>query len=266
MSTFHPFPRLPLELRLAIWEMTVEPREVEVRIVLPTPEDPIEAKYWNCPEHWDRIERARFDEAMTHAPTTKRGYRRAKTKLRQETKPYRPYVHMVSSMIPPALHTCREARNHLVRSDHGLYQPISLHADAQPADRRYVWLNLDIDLLNIGTSYLLYFEPIAPAIKCLKLSRENTLDNLWYNVEGRHILPLFINVKKIYVVCSDSIVNWSNDDVYNYCWPCAKENLVFIDEISPLGYFEAGYLELDGYVDKLYEFPRDGNVLYQPSA
>jgi hypothetical protein len=81
MSTFHPFPRLPLELRLAIWEMTVEPREVEVCIVLPTPEDPIEAKYWNCSEYWDRIERARFDEAMTHAPTTKRGYRRAKTKL-----------------------------------------------------------------------------------------------------------------------------------------------------------------------------------------
>ncbi|KAH7007286.1 hypothetical protein EDB80DRAFT_456810 [Ilyonectria destructans] len=31
MSTFHPFARLPLELRTRIWEMTVEPRNVEVR-------------------------------------------------------------------------------------------------------------------------------------------------------------------------------------------------------------------------------------------
>ena len=262
MSTFHPFPSLPLELRLAIWELTVEPREVEIRIVLPMmPEDPIEARYWNDPDNWGRVDTARFNEAMTHAPTTKRGYRRAKTKLKREWKPYRPYVHMVSSMIPAALHACREARSHLVRADYGLYQPVSLHPDAQPADRRYVWLNLDIDVLDIGTSHLLHFDSIAPAIKRLKLSRKNTLDNLWYNVEGRELLPLFVNVEKMFVVCSDSIINWSEDEVWHYCWPCAKENLVFIDEISPLGYFEAGWLELDGYVDRLYQFPRDVTML-----
>ncbi|KAF4998521.1 hypothetical protein FDECE_11762 [Fusarium decemcellulare] len=31
MATFHPFPRLPFELRARIWEMTVEHRKVEVR-------------------------------------------------------------------------------------------------------------------------------------------------------------------------------------------------------------------------------------------
>jgi hypothetical protein len=30
MATFHPFPRLPYELRAQIWEMTVEPRVVNV--------------------------------------------------------------------------------------------------------------------------------------------------------------------------------------------------------------------------------------------
>ncbi|KAI1127409.1 hypothetical protein F5Y10DRAFT_242719 [Nemania abortiva] len=30
MSTFHPFPKLPLEIRQQIWEMSVEPREVAV--------------------------------------------------------------------------------------------------------------------------------------------------------------------------------------------------------------------------------------------
>lgn len=32
MSTFHPFPRLPIELRIQIWRMTVEPRTVEIRV------------------------------------------------------------------------------------------------------------------------------------------------------------------------------------------------------------------------------------------
>lgn len=32
MATFHPFPRLPAELRVQIWAMTVIPRTVEVRI------------------------------------------------------------------------------------------------------------------------------------------------------------------------------------------------------------------------------------------
>lgn len=31
MATFHPFPRLPFELRARIWEMSVEPRAVEIR-------------------------------------------------------------------------------------------------------------------------------------------------------------------------------------------------------------------------------------------
>ncbi|KAK2797391.1 hypothetical protein FQN50_009192 [Emmonsiellopsis sp. PD_5] len=31
MATFHPFPRLPFELRARIWELTVEPRTVEIR-------------------------------------------------------------------------------------------------------------------------------------------------------------------------------------------------------------------------------------------
>ncbi|KAI1079782.1 hypothetical protein F5B20DRAFT_542403 [Whalleya microplaca] len=33
MSTFHPFPRLPIELRVCIWALAVEPRVVEVRVV-----------------------------------------------------------------------------------------------------------------------------------------------------------------------------------------------------------------------------------------
>jgi hypothetical protein len=152
---------------------------------------------------------------------------------------------MVSSIIPPALHTCREARNH------ELYQPISLQADTQHVDRRYVWLNLDIDVINIRTSYLEHFEPIAPAIKRLKLSRENT-DDWWFKFE-KELLPMFVNVEKLYVVCTDGFWNWGDDDVYKYAWPCAFENLFFIDEHSPMGYLEANCREVDEYLGKWRE-------------
>jgi hypothetical protein len=32
MSTFHPFSRLPYELRVRIWDMTVEPRTIDVEV------------------------------------------------------------------------------------------------------------------------------------------------------------------------------------------------------------------------------------------
>ncbi|KAI0596469.1 hypothetical protein F4775DRAFT_564738 [Biscogniauxia sp. FL1348] len=41
MSTFHPFPRLPAELRARIWALAVEPRVVEVRVV---PDNPLEVQ------------------------------------------------------------------------------------------------------------------------------------------------------------------------------------------------------------------------------
>ncbi|KAH8706098.1 hypothetical protein GQ44DRAFT_831260 [Phaeosphaeriaceae sp. PMI808] len=243
MSTFHPFSGLPLELRLAIWEMTVEPREVEVRIVQPTPEDPLEA-IWSHPSKWIYIDSSRFNEAMNNVSTSTKAGRKARKKARQEWKPYRPYVHMVSS-VPAALHTCREARNH------GLYQQISLDMDEQRGtDHRYIWLNLDIDLINIGTLDMGYFIPIASDIKRLKLNRAVT-DEWWFEYE-KNLLPSFINVREIHLVCIDGFWNWG-DDVYSFSWPCAYENLVFIDEISSEGYLAVGHLEMERIYQKMLE-------------
>ncbi|KAK4044378.1 hypothetical protein C8A01DRAFT_12215 [Parachaetomium inaequale] len=41
MDTFHPFPLLPFELRARIWQLTVEPRTVEVRMLYPRPLGPV---------------------------------------------------------------------------------------------------------------------------------------------------------------------------------------------------------------------------------
>ena len=77
MSTFHPFPRLLLELRLTIWEMTVEPREVEIHIVKPkpTPGDP-PVPSWSHPRHWHGISSAKSEEAKSAMPTSTREGRR----------------------------------------------------------------------------------------------------------------------------------------------------------------------------------------------
>lgn len=196
ISTFHRFSKLPLELRFAIWKMTVEPREVKVRIVKPISEDSNEVM-WSHPNQWHYIDSTRCNKAMNDAgvPSSTRKGRRTRREALRDWKPYRPYVHMVSSTIPAALHTCREARNH------GLYQQVSLHPDEQHTDRRYVWLNLDIDLLNIGTSYLVHFETIAPAIKLLNFSRENT-DEWWFEYE-KDLLPIFAGIQELRVVCID---------------------------------------------------------------
>lgn len=243
MSTFHPFPRLPLEIRLAIWEMTVEPREVRVRIVKPIPEDPREVT-WEHPRDWIYIDSSRFEEAIADVPTSTQAGRKAREKARKEWRPYQPYVHMVSSTVPATLHTCREARNHQ------LYQQISLDADERHGiERPYVWLNMDIDMIDIGTSYMAYFTPIIPAIKRLKFSRANGDD--WWNEYEQDLLPTFVNVEEIHIVCMDGFENWG-DDVYKFSWPCAYENLVFIDENSPVGRLAVDYLELERIHRKIF--------------
>ncbi|KAH8161628.1 hypothetical protein CIB48_g6619 [Xylaria polymorpha] len=72
MAAFHPFPRLPAELRAQIWEMTVAPRIVEVRITY-------------------RASALSPDSSSTNTATV---------------------PHLVSSTpVPAILQTCQEARN-----------------------------------------------------------------------------------------------------------------------------------------------------------
>ncbi|KAF1923282.1 uncharacterized protein M421DRAFT_425941 [Didymella exigua CBS 183.55] len=235
MSTFHPFPRLPLELRLAIWEMTVEPREVEVRIVKPKPipEGP-PAPLWSKPTDWSYISRAKFEEAMSDIPTSTRAGRKARKKAWDQWDHYHTYVHLTSPTVPVILHACQEARNHK------LYHQVYLEGEDQPSnDRRYVWLNLDIDLLNIGTWSLVYFLPIASLIKRLKLSRETPEE--WDH--EMDLLSNFINAEEVQLVCIGGFIDWG-EEVDAVKWPCGKEKLRFLEphitftDGSPVGYRE----------------------------
>jgi hypothetical protein len=79
MATFHPFPRLPFELRARIWALTVEPRTVDISVpnnyvfvktALPVSSTPVPAPLQACQEsrreldesgyghylYWQRVE------------------------------------------------------------------------------------------------------------------------------------------------------------------------------------------------------------------
>jgi hypothetical protein len=221
-KTFHKFGLLPLELRTQIWEMTIEPRTVQVRLTKLNPRNHLE-------DRW----------ALTS-----------------------------STSVPGLLQTCREARNL------GLYKQElstgnkntklrSRHRRAQPRRRiqspkqmgygdepvrrekegeqgggveRYVWLNLEIDMIDIGRyvdkeggTRLESLELHAAGIKRFKFERENTCE-WWYHFES-NCLRSFVNVKEIHVVCADGIWNWCGA-TEEHCWHCGVENLYFIDPVE----------------------------------
>lgn len=160
------FNDLPLEIRAQIWEFTVEPRTVEVRVL---------------------------DGG-------------------------RPTERLVSTTpVPASLQVCHEARNMALYK-----QSFSELCDAQ----RYVWLNLDIDMVSIGKTLFRSFRAVHPSIRRLKFSRPNQ-EEWWYHGEAHETLD-FVNAEEIHVVCEDGLGAWWGA-TYDHGWPCAWENVILID-------------------------------------
>ncbi|KAI0882845.1 uncharacterized protein GGS22DRAFT_195566 [Annulohypoxylon maeteangense] len=176
MSTFHPFSRLPTELRLHIWALAVEPRIVELRVV---------------PDDSSQVQR------------------------------------LVSLTPAPAIvQTCQESRNL------GLYKQAFSEVTATKvnvaagAESRYVWLNLDIDMVSIGKTSFEVFKPVALSIKRLRFERENS-DEYFFHVEVRELWD-WTNTEEIHVVCADGMESWHKASEEHF-WPCPLENLWFFD-------------------------------------
>ncbi|KAF2731229.1 hypothetical protein EJ04DRAFT_499107 [Polyplosphaeria fusca] len=152
MATFHLFPHLPFELRAQIWEMTVEAREVDIKI-----EDSHRALISSTP-------------------------------------------------VPAILQVCREARNR------GLYQKVFSEIANPDMGLRYVWANLEIDMINIGDTRIRHLERVAPTIRRLKAEREARplFDGNWVET----LLSSFVNAQEIHAVYIDSNRwrgSWSRD-------------------------------------------------------
>ncbi|KAK4249863.1 hypothetical protein C7999DRAFT_39166 [Corynascus novoguineensis] len=108
-------------------------------------------------------------------------------------------AHVLISLtpVPATLQTCREAPNL------NLYEQAFSETNTE---RRYVWVNWDLDIISIGTSYFDHFHTAAPLIKRLKFERQNTCE-FFYTRKAWH----------------DAIA-----EHYPY-WHCGEENLYLID-------------------------------------
>ena len=202
MATFHPFPRLPAELRAQIWQMTVEPRIVGVCF---------------------------------------------KTKRELGRRPFS--VLTSSTYVPAPLQTCQEARN--ARLYQRCFSDLAIrYGYPEDAERRYIWLNLDIDMVSIGNTDLGAFRPSAHLIKRLRFTRDNT-DEDWCRGLECDELQHFTNVSEIHVVLCENgdFENWhgASDD---YIWNCGAENVTFIDEEEGQ---EMKLLDLEDKYDRLLE-------------
>ncbi len=147
--------------------------------------------------------------------------------------------------VPAPLQTCREARNL------GLYKQTfsELLCDviAGAPERRYIWLNLEIDMISIGKTSFITFKPVAPQIQRLRFERSNSEESFYY-FEATE-LRTFVNAKEIQVVCGDGLRAWhgAKDD---HDWPCSQENLFFID---PKSGQMIRSIEMDDMFDRVLE-------------
>lgn len=148
--------------------------------------------------------------------------------------------HLVSlTPVPAPLQTYREARN--LRLYKQAFSEVDRAVRPVSTDRRYVWLNLDIDIISLGPPLFDHFKTVAPSIRRLKFEREVTRDSFFnsglevtrasfFHFEFGEVCK-FVNAEEVYVVCGDGLDNWRNwfGITEKHSWPCKMENVTFID-------------------------------------
>ncbi|KAK1593581.1 uncharacterized protein LY79DRAFT_669124 [Colletotrichum navitas] len=212
-ATFHPFPDLPAELRTRIWELTVEPRVVDVRVV------------WHQPN-------------PTNVEGSEPGLRTTDWTVKRPP----PLRHLRSSTPTPAqLRTCREAREHLTTCPDTKYRYDKAFSDitttpydgfdpvpeGDPERERYVWFNFDRDMLSVGDTDLSDFRAVARHIRRLRLRRALS-DEYFSRTESLLIGRLFKNVAELHFICLDGIRS-GYSVTEDMDLPCGPESVYFID-------------------------------------
>ncbi|KAK1775296.1 hypothetical protein QBC45DRAFT_11011 [Copromyces sp. CBS 386.78] len=227
-ASFHRFLDFPWEIRARIWEHTVEPRTVEVRI--PGYAKPV------------------TDEM------------RKKYNLEPFGFPWITVQHLRSSTpVPAPLHACREARNHLTTTKgsggglgsgdyyqkafqcmpaatwdgrtkplvHVLRRPdfwLELGLDLNLEEPRYVWMNFEMDMLSIGPTrldqFLLFYEDIT------RLKLERARDERFIFGESS-VFYHCVHLQEVHIVCTDGLDNWAFLVEDDFCQ--RTKNILLID-------------------------------------
>lgn len=132
---------------------------------------------------------------------------------------YRRFRLTTATPVPAALQVCQEARNL------GLYQKAFSEIDPE----RYVWLNLDMDTVDIGRTRLDLFEKVQLTIKRLRLYR-NWGDEAWVRWEIKDVSD-FANLQTVQIVTHEFGGMYGVlEDVEHF--PCGPENVFFIHSDS----------------------------------
>jgi len=117
--------------------------------------------------------------------------------------------------MPAPLQTCHKARNMK------LYQQVVSEID----NDRYIWANLDIDIISMRTDKFCWFVPVSPLIKRLRFEREHSSEAAglsFYHFEVEELIKSeWANVKEIHAVCADCMWNWHGATQDHY-WPCGN--------------------------------------------
>ncbi|KAF1979123.1 hypothetical protein BU23DRAFT_148470 [Bimuria novae-zelandiae CBS 107.79] len=154
------FSALPYELRTIVWELAVVPRVVHVHLV-----------HRKC----------------NYKP-------RARGLLPHSFDLGALCFFTISTPAPAIMHTCQEARNHIVRRS--LYTRTCLPSAGLNSQNRYTWINWDLDTLSIGLLFLEYFKDYEPFLRRLRIKRND--GSHWLTLDEDRT-PSFANLKEIQI-------------------------------------------------------------------
>lgn len=162
-TTFHPFPRLPYELRALIWASAIEPRCVDARAL--------------------------------YGASLSRGSVDYNKMAGEASDPY------VPELSPAILRTCRESRHR------NLYQkiPYRKYTSHGQFDERYIWINYNMDTIDIGIGPFTCLKTVGSLIRRLRFQGLN--DEFWFQIKSRD-LRFFRNIVEYQVVAGDSVESW----------------------------------------------------------
>ncbi|KAK3398741.1 hypothetical protein B0T20DRAFT_393116 [Sordaria brevicollis] len=215
-TSFHLFPFLPWELRARVWELSAEPRTVQVTTV----------EYY-LPLTATNLDNTRYKRVSSPTP------------------------------IPAVVQTCRESRNL------GVYRKCFSEVERVPERflevvegegyvwvngvRRYVWVNLELDTIDIGGQSPAILKPVASTIKQLKSERAVMV------VEDVEPLRDFSSLKELQIGC------WSECSFLH----CACMLMLFYN-----GYVDAKHITLtdesNGHTTSLFDWNRQLEERFEP--
>ncbi|KAH7311955.1 hypothetical protein BKA65DRAFT_158080 [Rhexocercosporidium sp. MPI-PUGE-AT-0058] len=212
------FQHLSFELRARIWELTVEPRIVEVHVVYHHPNK--------------QLPPMRHLRSSTSAPAQLQTCREAREHLTRH---------------PNVRYWYEKAFSEITTTPYEGFDPVP---EDDPQRERYVWLNFDNDMVSIGDTDLSDFRAVAYQVRRLRLERALSCE-YFCHTESLLIGNLFRNLVEIHLVCLEGIRSGYMAAEDLNC-PCGPENVYFVDP-EEVGGMMLNSVDLDALVVREYE-------------